>query len=68
MQDTDNLNDNLIHNIDEDIKMNGFKKWLCYLKWYVKHRDEMDKEDLEDTREHIIYNYKKEEHLIDAPQ
>jgi len=62
MQDTDNLKDNLIHNIDEDIKMNGFKKWLCYLKWYIKHHNEMDQEDLEDTREKIVYNYKKEEH------
>jgi len=76
MQDTDNLNDNqndrqndnsnitsnrFIDSIDEDIKINGFKKWLIYLKYYMQHKNEMDKEDLEDTREHIVYNYKKEE-------
>lgn len=62
--DTDHQNDNIIHNIEEDIKMNGWRKWLAYLKFYFKYKKEMYKEDLQDTRDKIEYNYKKEEGYI----
>ena len=51
----------IIKNINEDIKENGFRKWLVYLRYLIKNECELDNEDIKDLREKIEYNYKKEE-------
>ncbi len=55
------MDERFIHNIEEDIKENGWRKWLCYLKFWAKNCDDLDKEAVEDLRDKIEYNYKKEE-------
>ncbi len=50
-----------INSIEEDIKHNGWRKWLYYLKFWCKYEEEMTKEEIEDCRDLIEYNYKKEE-------
>jgi len=56
-----NEKDLFIKNIDEDIKENGWRKWLVYSRYLEKNRDELDEEDIKDLREKIEYYYKKEE-------
>ena len=54
----------IINSIDEDLKYNGFRKWLIYLRYYIKHKEEFDNEDIDDIREKIVYNFNKENNII----
>jgi len=63
-----NEKDLFIKNIDEDIKENGWRKWLFYSRYLEKNRDELDEEDIKDLREKIEYYYKKEEQHNITPQ
>lgn len=60
--------DLFLKSINEDLKYNGFKKWLLYLRFFVKYKNELDEEELEDIREKIVYNFNKENNINNYEQ